>query len=403
MSKLAIFDTPANINDLPTGPLEQRFQELWSAAVNKWTNQSITGGRAPLDNDRDWYYNPLDTDLSQTGAPAPVSWTAFPNRINVTFPNASETQRQRYADDGPPDVNGQAYQPEGPRGWQDEYCEWSVKRDDNGDITRVNFTCENPEYYTLLWRVSPEAVVSIYREITGEHVTKADLEDSSGRYKKINKFNDNTTNGAVSLISPPNTLPAEIYLAAAATIIRECDGKTVTNKDQLIQCSQYGTAGRNSDPTIGSAVNQIIRSGGSKVSLANPVGLYIQTPDFSSFQLPPNAPAGKTAANYWRIVRGHKAQPGQGIDQILHVVFEVPQADGFLVSDITIDGTPIQFGSQITQKFQVALAALAVPTHDPAQTPRPCIGQLDCSSVGGSSVSDEDMAEINRLFEARNG
>ncbi|HEA19241.1 MAG TPA: hypothetical protein ENH88_22865 [Pseudoalteromonas prydzensis] len=400
MSKLEVFDLPANISDLPSGPLEDKFRELWSTAVNQWTNQSIKGGSRPLDNDRDWYYNPLDTDLSQAGAPAVVRWTAFPNRINVLFPNSSETQRQRYADEGPPNVNGQPYQPAGPRGWQDEYCEWSVTRDNNDNISKVDFTCENPEYFSLLWRVSPDAVVDIYRKLTGMNVTRANLEDSAGNYNKKNEFNNNTTNGAVTLISPPNTLPAEIYLAAAATITRECEGKIVTNKNQLIQCSQYGTPGRNSDPTIGSAVNRIIRSGGLKASLANPVGLYIQTPDFSSFQLPPNAPIGKTAADYWRVVRGHT---GDNYDQILHAVFEVPESEGFTVSDITIDGVPISFGSQITQKFQIALAALAVPTANEPQNPRPCIGDLDCSQVGGSSITNDDLAEIDKLFKERNG
>jgi len=403
MSELPSFNPPADINDLPEGPLRDKFRQLWSQAVNYWTDQSIKGGDEPLDSDRDWYYNPLTTDLSSAAPPAVVRWTAFPNRINITFPNASEQQRLKYADEGPPDVNGEPYRPSGPRGWQDEYCEWSVQRDNNDSITKVDFTCENPEYYSLLWQVSPDQVVSIYRELIGSDVTKADLEDADGQYKVINPFNNNTTNGVVNLISAPNTLPAEIYLAAAATITRQCDGKIVTNKEQLITCSRYGTPGRNSDPTIGSTVNEVIRKGGLKLSLANPVGLYIQTPDFSSFQLPPGAPNGKTPADYWRVVRGRSATSGQSHDEILHAVYEVPASDGFTVGDITIDGIPIAYASQITQKFQIALVALAVPTTDPAQKPRKCIGHLDCSQVADTLPSDEDMDLIRKLYAARNG
>src|SRR5262249_15068957 len=52
--------------------------------------------------------------------------------------------------------------PYGPRGWLDEYCEWSVARDAMNNILRVDFACENPEYWYSLWAVDPETVRSIY-------------------------------------------------------------------------------------------------------------------------------------------------------------------------------------------------------------------------------------------------
>ena len=55
--------------------------------------------------------------------------------------------------------------PYGPRGWLDEYCEWSTARDGNGNLLRIDFACENPEYWTTLWKVSPQTVASLYQSV----------------------------------------------------------------------------------------------------------------------------------------------------------------------------------------------------------------------------------------------
>ena len=93
-----------------------------------------------------------------------------------------------------------------------------------------------------------------------------------------------------------NTLAAQVDLAGRATVVRKRrDGTIITDKDELIACSGYGNANRNSDPEerlpnssksvlanlrrlqIGIAVNNAIRAGanGHKATLDDPVGLYI--------------------------------------------------------------------------------------------------------------------------------
>jgi hypothetical protein len=285
----------------------------------------------------------------------------------------------------------------GPRGWQDEYCEWIAVRDSNGKITQVDFTCENPEYWFALWRINPAEVVSLYRALVSPSVQQADLEltDQSGSpvieretgrpaYNPTNKWNNQlsagATTGAVHLISPPNTLGAEIYLAAAATLLRDNPpGTPVTDPGALILCSSYGTPSRNSDPHIGSSVNNVILGGGAELSLENPVGLYIQTPDFSSYQLPPdpNLPANAQASDCWQIIRGKDSVTGFAGNFILHARFAIPQAwidagVSFTVGDIMIQGNPIQFGAQITQTFQIALRGFVIPSTQPAEQPQGC-------------------------------
>lgn len=403
MAALEKFNTPAGIQDLADQPEKQmQLDALWNQTINAFTEQSIGGGESPLDRNREFYFNPLTTDLTGVITPPPVAWTAFPNRILRTFPTISRKEQLQYADEGPP----VPYAPSGPRGWQDEYCEWSItRRASDNKITKVAFTCENREYWNALWLIDPEQVLKLYRQLVSSDVQLSDLRGSidpnTGRpsYKWVNKWNDNTTMSPVHLISPPNSLGAEIYLAAAATIVRECNGEVVTDQSQLIKCSSYGTEGRNSDPFIGSSVNSIVRPGGVKVTLNDPVGLYIQEPAFdSTWQLPPQAPVNAHPSDYWRIVRGQRRTNPNEPDFILHAVYEVPEDEDFCVGDITIDGVPIRFGSQITEKFQIALAAIGIPTNAPAQTPRSCIDPSACppTSIQFSSAV-VDPANLNSM------
>jgi hypothetical protein len=57
---------------------------------------------------------------------------------------------------------------------------------------------------------------------------------------------------------------------------------------------------------------------------------------------------------------------------LLHAVFEVPPDKGFTVGDISIDGSPIAWASQIAQKFQISLFPLPIPQQD-TQPVTPCV------------------------------
>jgi hypothetical protein len=190
------------------------------------------------------------------------------------------------------------------------------------------------------------------------------------------------------LTSTPNTLQTEMGLAGAATVLR-----TNGNSDQqaLICCSQYGQEYRNSDPHIGQSVNQVVAGPPqSYASLADPVGLYIQAPDFSSYTLPqdPKLPSGASAADCWQVMRGQNTiqDPVTGQNYpgnfILHVAFQLPAAwieagVSFTVSDITIRlagvNQPILYAGQIAQTMNIALFARPIPAA--AAIPSlPCLG-----------------------------
>eukprot|EP01102_Stenamoeba_stenopodia_P019142 TRINITY_DN7137_c0_g2_i1.p1 TRINITY_DN7137_c0_g2~~TRINITY_DN7137_c0_g2_i1.p1 ORF type:complete len:280 (-),score=-5.24 TRINITY_DN7137_c0_g2_i1:53-787(-) len=219
---------------------------LWSSNLDEFTQQGMlsnpwnSSNTPPTTN----YYNPIQNNPQS--AYSPVNWLAFPGRLAYNFPNAPQSQLNEMADTGniPGLINGTPcdssapptipYFPYGPRGWQDEYCEWAVTRNSDNKITRIDFTCENPEYWNSLWLIDPNKVVELYKSILNKpQITLEDLSLSGAVnpitggpiYNPLNKWNsgpvsNDTLGGAIHLTSTPNTLQTEIGLATAATVQR---------------------------------------------------------------------------------------------------------------------------------------------------------------------------------------
>lgn len=327
--KLPQFDPPGFLDELSANQ-----KKLWSQFISGRINASIKGRPDEVANDspRPQFYNPVETDTADDVQTAVITWTAFPR--NVLINSSSDQQRWRLADQT--------------RDVQDEYCEWSVTRDpQTNKITRVTFTSEGPEYWEFLATVNPNLLLKLYRAHISPAVQHQHLFDSNGKYKRRNIFNNSTTNGAMHLIQAANTLAAEIELGAAATIVREINGVQLTNEQELIECGKYGDPERNSDPTIGAQVNSLARAK-ADVTIANPVALYIDDLNTAGWQ----TPDGSDAKDYWKIVRGTK-------ERALRAVFEVPASKGFTVSDIKIQGTPIEFGAQITDFITIKIVGQA--------------------------------------------
>lgn len=398
------FSPPADWEDFPPGPQRAELHWRWNFNVNQWTEQAILGNpwTSNLDFDRNAYYNPSTTPIPSGSTTKLVEWIALPNRLTAYLgpPQYFFTADQlfEFADNGqladgtalPPipqnvcpfvdstPVPTMPYGPPGPRGWQDEYCEWAVERDAGGEITRVMFTCENAEYWFTIWAVSPEKVHELYQKLVSPEVKLEDLYllDAAGKpvhdptigkiaYNPLNKWNNSTrllpgSGGAVHLTSPPNSLPAEIGLGAAATLARTQNA----NPQDMICCTPYGQSFRHSDPHIGYTINQAV-SLGNRISIANPVGLYIQQPDFENIELPAEwLREGLKPQDFWHLERG---EPGFG----LHAVFRAPEGRKDLkLSRIRINGKPLRWGAQIAQTFQIGLYGTLIPGS--AQTPLGC-------------------------------
>jgi hypothetical protein len=449
-----VFNLPAFIEDLPPGsPEAALLKQRWNIDLGGYVGQAATAGSA-------FFYDPSNPSTwIKTGALGPsalVQWAPFPNRV-VQFYAANQVPPNPYglakvdiyslADTGSYiDSSGQRtsfpampakvfpsadwsatvpFSSYGPRGWLDEYCEWSVARDESNDIVRIDFTCESPEYWNSLWKVSPQTVCDIYNSVlnydapSDSQVTVAladlylldangnpvtDPETTLPAYNPLNKWNNGprsvrngrtsttTIGGAMHLTSVANTLQTELGLAGGATPqFNPNDNTGNSNAQSLISCGMYGQQYRNSDPHIGLSINQLVggfRSNGSSpcapgtyFCLANPMGLYIQglfNPDAFSYGSrvnPAALPKGAKASDVWQIVRGKRSpvDPVTGApfpgDMILHVVCQIPSSwrgkhtPELTLADILINGEPISYAGQVAYQFHIGLFArpLALP------------------------------------------
>jgi len=447
------FALPGFIQDFPQGsPQDIALNLRWNINAESWIQQAMPA--APS-----FFYDPSTTPIQPGTASALVEWFAFPGRLGQYYsanPPVSPTNPYKlnatqifsladtgfYTDGSGRKVSFQqipatlcpqadwggelkAFGPYGPRGWLDEYCEWSVARDANGNIMRVDFACENPEYWYTLWSVDPQRVQQLYQSTLNSGVPSnrqvtvnlADLQliGQDGRpvidpqtggpaYNPLNKWNSGPvavriggpsgfTGGVMHLTSTPNTLQTELGLAGSATPQYQSGNSDV---QKLICCGQYGQEYRNSDPHIGYSVNRIVGGQGNidgkprLVCLANPVGLYIQTPDLSGLTFGPNivvgktVPAGAKPSDVYQIVRGNIApldpvsgQPFPG-DMLLHVAFQIPlswlaMTPSLTLADLLINGQPIRWGGQIASQMQIGLFARPLPTNATPPTV-PCAG-----------------------------
>ena len=342
---LKSFDPPGFVDDL---------SESQKAAWSDWVSEQIDDARAgapgapPSGGPRSQFFNPIQNPPAGDAVERDISWRAFPRVVQIT--SASDLQRWKRADAS--------------RDRQDEYCEWSVTRDPATEkIVRVSFTSEGPEYWEFLAAVNPVRVLELYREHVDAAVQHADLFGSDGIYRRRNRWNDSTDQGAMHLIQRANTLGAEIELAGAATIIRRRNGTVLTSERELIDCGRYGEPERFSDPHIGAEVNALARQK-ADITLANPVGLCIAGLSVASWQ----APDGSDPLDYWKVTRGTK-------EKALRAIYEVPPDKGFVVGDVTIAGKRIEYGAQIADFITIKLTGLATRIGQSAVGPVDgCVG-----------------------------
>lgn len=325
-------DPPGRLDDLSPEGIG-----LWTNTVSDLMQGSIKGRPDLFENDspRAQFFDPIKTDIGKDAKEKQIFWFAFPRTIK-TRPGLTQRQRWKMADDD--------------RGLQDEYCEWVVQRNQQKKIVRVTFTSETPDYYQALAesknKADQEHLLALYHDFASPEVKLEELFEGE-RYNPSNQWNSGTDLGPVHLVEGSNNLGAAVELAAAATIPRKIDGHFKTDEQDLIGCSDYGIASRNSDPHIGAQINELARAD-ADVTLANPPGLYIAMLSTAGW----TTPDGTDAKSFWHPGRGEKGHRQRA-------VYEVPEDKDYVVGDIKIGGQPIDFGGQIAEFVSISITGLA--------------------------------------------
>ena len=337
------FAPPAYLSDFNSirGQLD-----AWHEAVSDWFDAAIRDVTPQASPGPCQFYNPAHFDPGGAVLPQEITWNAFPKELVRQFGRESAMREadtlwplDRYYSvlcDHPIDPKMYPLLAKTYTRPQHEYCEWHVEREqETGKIVRVTFTSEPPEFWCAFFGGSipddghkfpgdRDAVLGRYRDLVSPGVALSDLiaQDDiaspdgffarKGEYNVYNKWN--TTDGIMHLCAPPNSLVAEIYLGADATVLRgNAAGRLLVEPEALICCGAFGGPDRNSDPTIGAVVNAAARLG-AYVTLKDPVGLYMDHIDLSGWEVPD----GRSVVDCVRIVRGAPKMIERMIDKPLH-------------------------------------------------------------------------------------
>lgn len=360
------FSPPAFINDL-TPELEQK----WSIIVQNWFQDAINYLKNPdgFNIKKPFLFSLLDHPEAESGPNTEIPWNGYPRKYKLAI--LDNNQRWRLTEsivnsdlDGRQlpyfyNVNGGIRASDIYFRDQDEYCEWKTfYNEKSNQPEKIIFTCENPEYWKFISEENPDLLLSKYRELTQGNVQMKDLffdkeiyypneetgenENQFGKYNPHNKWN--TSQGIIHLTHPANSLSAEVYLAADATILRKnSNGQFITDDKDLICCANYGGVNRSSDPTIGSRINALVRNQYS-ITINDPVGLYIHSLDSAAFEFPD----GIFIEDCWKVVRGKD-------NMILRAEFSMPERTNYNLGDIKIGGVPLQYGGQIAEYINMVI------------------------------------------------
>ena len=391
------FQPPANLDDFRGSA---RSDELYA----KW-HRFIADQMTASPGDTPAFFDPLNAPVPDTPGQAAPNWTGLPRTVKRLKPD-SVASAARLVEEAipmggkdpmsPPDgsftgmfiseATGREFV--GPRyRSQDEYLEWATRKDADGVINEVLFTCEGPEYWDTL-ATDHALLLDLYKSIVGDNaVTIQDLvfpepvrwknpnaggsgfqRFAAGDYNPYNKWN---ILAAVHLTHPANTLGAEVNLGRSASRLFG-NPDPVTSDPDLVCCGGYGGVNRMSDPTIGSAVNSAV-SAGLRVSLRDPVGLYIRSIDVTGVTLADGTPIPE-AATFFEPVR-----PRGGSEMIVRARFRVPdtfRAGGrkVRVGDLKIRGESVVTGGQLADLVTMNLFALTLPGR-PAQPRQACFAR----------------------------
>lgn len=397
------YDPPAAQNDFAGNPKEDELLQKWSNLIKDYFQYEIKNLRTILGQES-LFFSEIDRVLDNSVPTAPVPWNGFPRNIQlrVNYDRSKQFQEVEIRGQAPIGFTDRKLSQsiEQPYRQQDEYLEWvPIKK--SGRVVKYAFTAEGPEYWEFLAENDRNAVLALYKEFTGRNVDWTEIswnrdvwgQNRLGKPVKIYKIGDYNAYNAVNLeecaahlTHPANTLGAEIDLAAKATVQRaDQSGNLVSERRRLACCSDFGDPNRNSDPQIGRQVNLSVR-GGISLTLANPVGLYIQRFDNNRVA----DKDGNAIPDWWKIIRGKDGR-------VLRAEFGPPETSQLTLDDVRVGSSNdiLTSGGQLAELITMVIYARTVNmgVSDPAISR--CVNRCCVKKGNAPDGSLLDQVEIN--------
>jgi hypothetical protein len=328
MALVTRFSPLGNLKDLTTdAQLKQ-----WSVEVEYLMSMSVSGLEVHTGRGKSQFADPSMIDMGAASAKS-INWKGIP--ASLAAQGFSDEDALKIADGLMQDMNGNSG-----RDVQDEYLEWYVERDSSNNVTRIDFTTEGPEYWTtLVKQVGSNGVLTLYQKYYPD-ARASDLFHGN-TYNLNNTFN--TTRGAMHLRQASNFLSAEVQIAAQSTLTYTSKGIVLQSGGDLCKLARLGEQARASDPTIAQTVNGLARNG-YRISLLDPIGLYMDPPDFTGWV----TPDGSDPRALWTSERGNPVTRGS-----------LRSSQNCKLSEVKRAGRNIGFGGQVAKLISVHLTGLA--------------------------------------------
>jgi hypothetical protein len=337
------FSPLGNLTDLQ-GPSQLSD---WSREVEHLMTMAVAAVEKLTGRGKSQFADPSRIDMAGAGE-VPIAWKGFP--ISLVAQGFSDADALKIADGFLQDQNGLTG-----RDVQDEYLEWYVHRDATGDVVQIDFTTEGPEYWTtLVSDLGKDGVMRLYNRYYPD-AQETDV-FPGGQYNPDNVFNN--TRGAMHLRQVNNNLWAEVTIAALSTLTYTKGGVPLQSGADLCNEARLGVATRASDPHIAEIVNGAAQTG-TRISLKDPIGLYMDPPDFTGWVTPDGSPASAL----WTSERGNPLTRGS-----------LKSAANFKLGDVMIGGQCIAYGGQVAKLVNIQLTGLVsqagtlTPTRVPVES-----------------------------------
>jgi hypothetical protein len=273
-----------------------------------------------------------------------------------------------------------------PRALQEEYVEWRVVRASDGAIRRVELTSELGDYWSIFAGHEPQRALQTIAQFASENRVVAEQvygdvdprtaapDELAAAFRRTmlagpSQYNDGRR-AITCVVHRSNTAVALLELAVAAGAVRQIvDALTERARcltaDECIALfrdasyrggvfRESAVQARASDPVLVERISRLAFEG-RLIAFDDPLGVYVAGVEHTRLRQPDGS---VVCPDWFRFSRGAgAAHAPDGRARHQRMVLEVPESEGFAVSDLVdvATGQPITTGAQVADLVRIAL------------------------------------------------